>query len=139
MSRSVLLTLAFVLTALTSTAKEVSMNYEKLIPALVRVESNGNPKAVGDNGKAFGILQIWSVVVQDVNTAYGTKFTHRDAFDPKKAEQICRLYLSHYCTAKRLGRRPTYQDAARIWNGGPKGHLKSATLGYWAKVKQHIS
>jgi hypothetical protein len=138
MNCSTFLTLALTVAASISPAKEVRMNYDKLIPALVRVESNGNAKAVGDNGKALGILQIWSVVVQDVNAVYGTKFAHKDAFEPKKAEQICRLYLSHYCSAKRLGRKPTYEDAARIWNGGPMGHRKSATLGYWAKVKKHI-
>lgn len=139
MSRSSILTLAIALMATLSPAKETSMNYDRLIPALVKVESNGNPRAVGDNGKAYGILQIWDVVVDDVNRVYGTKFTHRDAFDPKKAEQMCRLYLSHYCSAKRLGRIPTYQDAARIWNGGPQGHTKTATLSYWERVRKALA
>lgn len=115
-----------------------AMKYEKLIPALIKVESQGNPKAVGDKGKAFGVLQIWDVVVQDVNMIAGTKYVHADAFDPKKAQEMCRIYLGHYCSEKRLGRKPTYQDAARIWNGGPKGHVKTATLGYWAKVQKHL-
>lgn len=107
---------------------------DRLIPALIKVESNGNPRAVGDNGKALGALQIWSVVVQDVNRAHGTRYTHRDALDPAKAEAICRLYLAIYCTPKRLGRQPTMEDAARIWNGGPTGWKKKATVSYWQKV-----
>ncbi|HSG19968.1 MAG TPA: transglycosylase SLT domain-containing protein [Burkholderiaceae bacterium] len=110
------------------------LDIDRLIPALVQVESAGNPRAVGDGGKALGALQIWSVVVQDVNRAHGTRYTHRDAFDPAKAEAICRLYLAIYCTPKRLGRQPTMEDAARIWNGGPTGWKKKATVSYWQKV-----
>ena len=116
------------------TANAAPLDLDRLIPALVQVESNGNPRAIGDGGKALGQLQIWSVVVIDVNRAKGTRYTHADAFDPAKAEAICRAYLSIYCTPRRLGRTPTMEDAARIWNGGPNGHRKSATEKYWQKV-----
>jgi hypothetical protein len=93
---------------------------------------------VGDKGKALGQLQIWSVVVQDVNRAKGTRYTHRDAFCPAKSEAICRAYLAIYCTPKRLGRTPTMEDAARIWNGGPNGWKKSQTVSYWQKVARAL-
>lgn len=107
---------------------------DRLIDALVQVESNGNPRAVGDNGKALGCLQIWSVVVQDVNEVSRVKYTHADAYDPVKARAICRAYLARWCNPKRLGREPTDEDFARIWNGGPDGWRKSATIKYWHKV-----
>jgi hypothetical protein len=107
----------------------------EFIAALEKVETNGNPKAVGDNGDSFGILQIQLGVVRDVNRVHGTRYKHRDAFDPVKARDICRRYLSIYCTSEAIGREPTVEDAARIWNGGPKGWRKGATEGYWAKVK----
>lgn len=110
------------------------LDVDRLIPALVKVESAGNPRAIGDNGKAYGELQIWSVVVQDVNRRYGKAYAHRDAFCPTTAREICRLYLAMYCTPKRLGRQPTMEDAARIWNGGPNGHRKPSTFKYWQKV-----
>ena len=125
-----------ILAALVSSANAAPYCPDRLIPALSKVESNGNPRAVGDSGKALGELQIWSVVVQDVNRVHGTRYTHRDAFDPAKARDICRRYLAIYCTPKRLGRQPTMEDAARIWNGGPNGHRKSATEKYWHKVAQ---
>ena len=112
---------------------------DRLIDALVKVESNGNPRAVGDNGKALGILQIWAVVVQDVNEVSRVKYTHADAFDPAKARAICRAYLARYATAKRLGREPTDEDYARIWNGGPNGHNKPSTLKYWHKVAKVLN
>lgn len=107
---------------------------ERLIDALVQVESNGNPRAVGDNGKALGCLQIWQCVIDDVNQVSRVKYTHADAFDPAKARAICRAYLAHYGTAKRLGRQPTDEDFARIWNGGPAGWKKQSTKSYWKKV-----
>ena len=112
------------------------LDIDRLIPALSIVESNGNPRAVGDSGKAYGELQIWSVVVQDVNRRYGKAYAHRDAFCPATAREICRLYLAMYCTPKRLGRQPTMEDAARIWNGGPNGHRNPRTLSYWQKVSR---
>jgi hypothetical protein len=111
------------------------LDVDRLIPALEQVESGGDPKAIGDKGKAFGILQIWEVVILDVNRLHGTSYVHADAFDPVKARAICRAYLSIYCTERRLGRKPTMEDAARIWNGGPNGFKKAATIKYWQKVK----
>lgn len=116
---------------------------DRLIPALVKVESAGNPRAVGDKDalgrpRALGCLQIWSVVVQDVNRVHGTRYVHADAFDPAKAERICRLYLAIYCTPRRLGRTPTLEDAARIWNGGPSGWKKNSTKSYWQKVSRAL-
>lgn len=108
---------------------------DRLIDALAVVESSNNPKAVGDGGNALGLLQVWECIVVDVNAHYGTRYTHSDAFDPVKAREICRLYLDHYATARRLGRTPTLEDYARIWNGGPNGHKKASTAKYWSKVK----
>jgi len=124
--------------ACTPEANAQPLDIDRLLPALVKVESNGNPRAVGDGGKALGALQIWSVVVQDVNRVHGTRYVHADAFDPAKARDICRRYLAIYCTPRRLGRAPTMEDAARIWNGGPNGHRKSATEKYWHKVAQAL-
>jgi hypothetical protein len=31
-----------------------------------------------------------------------------------------------------------WQTLARVHNGGPKGHTKKATLGYWAKVQKEL-
>ena len=32
----------------------------------------------------------------------------------------------------------TDEDRARIWNGGPNGYKKQATVKYWKKVKEHL-
>lgn len=104
-----------------------------LIGALIMAESGNNPKAIGDGGKAVGILQIHKICVEDVNRIYATDFVWpRDAQDPITAKEICRLYLTHYLKSVL---NPAPSDAARIWNGGPSGHLKQQTINYWQKVQ----
>ena len=136
-----LLFIALILVGIRACATKAAaqpLDLDRLIPALEQVESKGDPKAVGDAGASWGILQIQKVVIIDVNRAKGTSYTHEDAFDPEKARAICRAYLSIYCTERRLGRKPTMEDAARIWNGGPNGFKKAATIGYWAKVQREL-
>jgi hypothetical protein len=110
----------------------------KLIPALIAIESGGDPNAVGDGGRSLGILQIQAAVVRDVNAWYGMHFRHEDALAAGYARSICRAYLLRWATEKRLGRQPTFEDLARIWNGGPNGYKKRATIGYWEKVKAKL-
>ena len=105
--------------------------------AVCRVESNGNPLAVGDGGRAAGIAQIWAITVRDVNRFAGTKFTLNDRFDAEKSRQIFRLYTEHYAKGK------SDEVKARIWNGGPNAMKatgkKLANLNaYWAKIKKHL-
>lgn len=110
-----------------------------LIMAMIMTESSCNEKAVGDNGASYGPLQIQECVIQDVRRISGDfTITHDMAFDISEAIRICRVYLKHYCRADRVGRTPTFEDAARMWNGGPNGHKKKATSEYWQKVNKHL-
>jgi soluble lytic murein transglycosylase-like protein len=111
---------------------------QALILALILVESGGNNKAVGDNGKAYGCLQIWEAYVIDANQQAGTNYIHEDAFDRTQAIEITNAYMQRYATERRLGRQPTAQDIARIHNGGPNGWKKKATVGYWKKVQKAL-
>lgn len=108
-----------------------------LIPLLIQVESSGNPNAIGDGGKAVGILQIHPVVVEDVNRIYQTKYTEKDRLNKAKSMSICRLYLKYYGTRYQLktGKKADIEVLSRIWNGGPDGWKKQSTIKYWEKVK----
>jgi len=108
--------------------------FEILIAALIMVESSGDPNAV--NGDAVGILQIRPICLRDVNRiSSGPLYLLRDRYNIEKSKQMCRIYLNHYATEKRLGHEPTMEDCARIWNGGPNGWQKRATEKYWEDVK----
>ena len=102
-----------------------------LLPALIYVESRGNPSAVGDNGKAIGILQIHQCVVEDVNRIYHRSFRWpADCRSEWASVTMAILYLCRYA-----GAEGSPEKWARIWNGGPTGHRNTATLQYWHKVR----
>jgi hypothetical protein len=108
----------------------------KLLAAMIAVESGGDWLAVGDNGRSHGGLQIGWAVVEDVNRVYGTAYVWPDdAYDEPKARQIAQLYM-HYWAIKKHGPAYTAEQAARIWNGGPNGATKTATLPYWRKIEK---
>lgn len=105
-----------------------------LLAALCLIESGNDPSAIGRGGEV-GILQITRPVVLDVNRITGSRYRWpEDCLDPAMSEEICRLYLIHYA-----GWAATDEKLARIWNGGPRGHLKRSTLTYWAKVQKQLS
>lgn len=113
---------------------------DRLISALILKESSGNDEAIGDKhlkNKAYGPLQIRQPAVDDYNRWHGTKLKAEDCLGNRKLSvAICESYLAHYATEKRLGRTPTDQDRARIWNGGPNGYKKESTEKYWCGVKR---
>jgi hypothetical protein len=45
------------------------------------------------------------------------------------AREVVKSYLTRYAP-----KGATWEDLARIHNGGPRGHLKKSTEAYWAKV-----
>ena len=112
----------------------------KLIDALITVESNSDDDAIGDlhlKNKAYGCLQIRQPCVDDVNLRHGTSSKAEDCLGNRELSVwICEKYLEIYATKSRLGREPTDEDRARIWNGGPNGWKKETTEAYWAKVKK---
>ena len=107
-----------------------------LLAALLAVESGGNDHAIGDHGRAVGALQIHAAVVDDVNRIHGTRYTHAGMVRRRDAVAVATLYLGTYATRERLGRAVTDSDRARIWNGGPDGWRRAATLGYAERVRR---
>lgn len=113
-----------------------TMNLAAIIGVLISIESSGNDLAIGDGGAARGPLQIHREVVQDVNRISGKKFQWTRMTNRAEAKQVAEIYLGHYATEKRLGRKVTPQDVARIWNGGPNGYKVKATDRYVAKFEK---
>jgi soluble lytic murein transglycosylase-like protein len=109
-----------------------------LIMALISVESSGGDHEVGDNGQAWGCLQMHAGYVQDAAEHAGEDWTHQDAFDRETAIQIITAYMDRYATEARLGRPVMAEDIARIHNGGPNGYKKTATDQYCVKVRAEI-
>ena len=101
----------------------------RLLAAIRRVESGGNDIAVGDGGKSRGPYQIGRLYWAD-GTEYGGVDWDYDkyVYDPGRCVQVMRWYWARYGAQ-------TDEHKARIHNGGPRGHRKAATRGYWVKVR----
>lgn len=118
--------------AVASPAQQVSMT--EFLAAIRQVESHGNDMAVGDNGKAIGPYQIWKAYWQDAvehDKTIGGKY--EDCYNPQYASKVVRAYMARYAP-----KGASLEVMARIHNGGPRGHLKSATIAYWAKVQKEL-
>lgn len=137
--------IAIIITIATISVAQGS-KHDQLIDALIAVESRGNANAIGDGGKAFGMLQIHAVMVQDANRIAKTTYTHDDMFEPAKARAVANIIISHYARhiERTTGTRATDEQLARIWNGGgsawkPQAAAKEANLQrYWRKVSKEI-
>jgi len=102
-----------------------SVDIELFIDALEVKESNRDTAAIGDGGRAVGILQIWKIMVDDVNRILGyDHYLYSDRLSRQKSREMCKIYLHHYCGAM------SWHDMARCWNSGPTGYKKECSIGY---------
>lgn len=107
-----------------------------LMDAICEVESNGDCSKIGKVGE-IGCYQIrecfWIDALEQDPSIGGV---YEDCINKEYAEKVMLAYWERYATEERLGREPTFEDLARIHNGGPNGCKKKATVVYWLKVKQ---
>ena len=97
--------------------------------ALHQVETGGAIGAtLGDNGKALGPLQIHRAYHAD--SRVGGEYSR--CADLEYSKQVVTAYMQRY--AKAAWDAGDIVTLARIHNGGPRGHLKPATLKYSQKV-----
>ena len=79
---------------------------------IATIESNKQPDAINKRSKAYGVVQIRTICIKDINLIYGTNYTKDDAFNTTLAYKMFVLYTAKYC--KNL----TIYEIARVWNGG---------------------
>ena len=111
-----------------------------LLDATREKESGGEAdpaNAVGDGGKAIGPYQIWATYWADAvkhdPSLVANGETHQSVRNAAYAERVILAYWRRYA--------PSWdaQTLSRIHNGGPKGHVRRATLGYWGKVQAALA
>ena len=105
-------------------------DFAQFTRAVHLVETSGRlGPTVGDGGRALGPLQIHRGCWQDS----GVAGRYEDVSSLPVARAVMHGYLSRYAPAALAS--GDWATCARIWNGGPKGASKTATLAYWAKVE----
>lgn len=99
--------------------------------ALHVVETSGRHGAIiGDNGAALGPLQIHRACWKDSKVAG----RYEQVADFAYASKVASAYLKRHAPA--AWARGDVVTLARVWNGGPGGAQKRATLAYAAKVRK---
>lgn len=114
--------------------------------AICTVESENHPTAHNVAEDARGIAQIRKVLVMDVNRILAQRypwfpeFTHDDAWCPTKSAMMYYVYMTHYGNAyyQYYNSEPSLGTLAAIWNGGPRGYKKTATIDYVAKIEEAL-
>jgi hypothetical protein len=113
-----------------------SYSLEELLAALRLVETGGlkheGRHATGDGGKALGPYQIHRAYWKDS----GLAGSHEDCRDPAYAREVVQAYWRRYCPRELA--EGNLEVLARVHNGGPEGHKKSATLRFWRKVEAEL-
>ena len=91
----------------------------------------------GDDGLAIGPYQIHRVYWADAH-AFEPSLggDYQDCRRRGYAEQVIDAYMRRY--AKDAWRRGEAEHIARVHNGGPNGHRKQATKGYWQRVRARL-
>ena len=117
--------------------KVESITEDKLIKALIDVESSNNDNAYRSCEGVAGCLQIRRTMVRDVNRILrhqksNQQYTYEDRWDRQKSIEMFNIYCGHYNLV-------TPEEKARCWNGGPRGLQKLSTKIYWEKVKKQLA
>jgi hypothetical protein len=98
--------------------------YERLVRAIVAVESDGNPWAYNPDGESVGAFQIRQCKLDDFNKLTGKNYQLEDMFRYDKAKEV---FIYFACESL------DFEFLARKWNGsGPM------TDKYWELVKQKL-
>ena len=107
-----------------------------LFDAIRCVETGGceDPsQALGDNGLSLGPYQIseayWTDALEKHPEIGGS---YSNVCQRRYAEWVMMAYWDRYSPDD------DFETLARIHNGGPNGHRKSATDGYWNKVNREL-
>lgn len=118
-----------------SYAQYDDMPIDFLILSMIEVESKGDTFAVGDGGRAVGVLQIHPIFVREVNRITHMKggdstiYYYEDRYDVEKSIEMFHIWRGYYHEDS------SWEKIARCWNGGPRGHRFYKTKNYWKKVR----
>lgn len=105
----------------------------------IRMVESGGDDAVGDGdgGRAIGPYQIHEVYWRDASAHDpGLGGGYQDCRGRAYAERVVAAYMERHAAA--AWRSGDAQTIARVHNGGPLGAEKSATLGYWRRVRANL-
>ena len=136
--RAVLSLMALFLISLTAQAgdsiwsmkKKSNFDWNPVMDAIIKVESEGNPNAV--SGNSVGVMQITPILVRECNNVLkkmksSKRYTLDDRYSVEKSKEMFLLIQKYFNPENNV------EKAIRSWNGGIKYSVK-ATNKYYKKV-----
>jgi hypothetical protein len=111
--------------------------WERVMNAIIQVESSGNPKAHNPNGDCAGILQITPILVKECNDLLAKKkskkrYTLGDRYNAEKSKEMFILLQEHFNPEMNV------EKVIKQWNCGfYTTQWKSKSIGYYKKVMKH--
>jgi hypothetical protein len=90
------------------------------------VESENNPSKINFLEGAYGIVQIRQCKLDEFNKTTSKNYLISTVL----SEYVSREIFLHHCSECN-----SIEEAARKWNGGPKGMAKLQTKYYWEKIR----
>lgn len=138
--KSILLALAILMVtqAKAQTNDTIQANkWDRVMNAIIAVESKGNPKARNKKGDCVGAFQITKICVIEANEILrkrgsAKRFKLHDRLDLEKSKEIFNLIQDKYNPEKDVVK------ACRIWNEGPFYNKKIKTTKYVKKVLEKM-
>ncbi len=122
------------------------MTLYNLVMLIALIESNNDPAAVGDGGRAIGTHQIHPIMLREVNRIIkktNDKATHKfvlsDRRDRMKSAVMCMTYLRYQQKRYKVkfGQDPSNYQLICSWQSG--SIMKSATKQYASRVTDILS
>ncbi len=118
--------------------KEIHAN--RLIEALIQVESGGKEDCVGDKHliiPSIGVLQIRPIMVREINRILkiqgkDKRYKNKDRYSRVKSIEMFIIWRDYH------HKDDSDEVISRCWNGGPKGYKRKKTLHYWNKVQKAL-
>ena len=136
--RAVLSLVALLFVSLTASAgdsiwsmqKKSSFDWNPVMDAIIKVESEGNPNAV--SGNSVGVMRITPILVRECNNVLkkmksNKRYTLDDRYSVEKSKEMFLLIQKYFNPENNV------EKAIRSWNGGIKYSVK-ATNKYYEKV-----
>ena len=110
---------------------------EKLLLAIIYVESRGDSTRWAKGEDAVGCLQIRKIAVRDANRILRKRKTkkrykYKDRWNCEKSKEMFAILTNYYLPGG------CNEDIARFWNGGPRRPIKESTEKYWRKVRRKL-
>jgi hypothetical protein len=137
-AKKLILTCFMSILVLTASAQtNQGYDWNKIMNAIIQVESQGNAKAHNSNGDCAGILQITPILVKQCNIwlkdqKSSKRYTLKDRYDVEKSKEMFIMIQEHYNPSHNV------EKAIRLWNGGPNYSVKK-TNGYYKKVMKYYN